>query len=361
MSHSQEFENIIVRFLMDDASEEDIDRLRTRIESDAEFKRHFEQIRDTWQRIELEKELDTERIRRDMRKVMSQTTDVQRKSKYLAPLLDHWIFKAAAIFIVGFFAAWLTFNLFTSSPTPSTVYNTIETPRGSSSVIQLSDGSKITLNAASTLRYPEKFSKRHRQVYLEGEAYFEIAKDAKRQFVVKTPGISVRVFGTSFNIKNYPDENSVETTLVEGSISLYKTNDLGEQVGKEIEMKPDQQVIFYRQNEIEAEKADVQEEEEAATKPMKPKLMLAKRIDTERYTSWKDGQLIIESEPLYKLAQMLERRYDVTIHFEEEKIKQYRFTGVIDKETIEQVMSAIKLASSIDYRIEEREIWITSK
>jgi ferric-dicitrate binding protein FerR (iron transport regulator) len=94
---------------------------------------------------------------------------------------------------------------------------------------------------------------------------------------------------------------------------------------------------------------------------MKPKLMLAKKIDTKRFISWKDGELIIKSEPLEKLAFTLERRFDVIIHFEEEKIKEYRFTGIIKDETIEQVMAAIKLASSIDYRFEDREIRIMSK
>jgi transmembrane sensor len=362
MSQKLEIENnAIVRFLLNDASERDILQLEERIETDAEFKEHFEQIRDTWQRIELEKELDDMKIRRDLNKFMERTSQEKEKTSHLFFANRYRFLKAAAVFIIGFFFSWYLFNKDSVTTNHSSVYNTIETPKGSNSVIALPDGSKITLNAQSKLRYPEKFSKNSREVYLEGEAFFEIAGDSKRQFLVKTPEIVVKVFGTSFNIKNYPDENFVETTLVEGSISLYETNEQGEATGKEIKMEPDQQVILYKAKEIESSSTSKNQVIDEVPKPMKPKLMLAKKIDTKRFISWKDGELIIKSEPLEKLAFTLERRFDVIIHFEEEKIKEYRFTGIIKDETIEQVMAAIKLASSIDYRFEDREIRIMSK
>ncbi len=362
MSQNLDFDNnTIVRFLMNDASEQDIRQLHERIESDAEFKDHFMQIRDTWQRIELEKELDDVRIQRDLKKFLNKTGVENIKSSGSTFTIHHWFLKAAAIFIIGFTFSWILFNSYHADTDISTVYNTIETPKGSNSVIILPDGSKITLNAQSKLRYPEKFSNDSREVYLEGEAFFEITKDTKRQFNVKTPEILVKVFGTSFNIKNYPDENIVETTLVEGSISLYKTNEQGKATGKEIKMEPDQQVILYKPKVENEPVISNNEKADQPVKNLKPKLMLAKKIDTKRYVSWKDGELIIKSEPLEKLAHTLERRYDVKIHFEEEKLKEYRFTGTIKNETIEQVMSAIKLASSIDYRFDDRNIRIMSK
>ena len=359
MSHEQDFDdNIIVRFLMKEASEEDVAQLHLRLDSDEEFKNHFEQIRDTWNRIELEKDLNEVKIQRDLEKVLSRTED-KSKSKIRSIIsANHWLFKAAAIFILGFGISWMLFHFQGRIADADIIYNTIETPRGSKSIVSLPDGSQIILNAQSKLRYPERFTGKERKVFLEGEAFFDVAKDQKKQFIVNTPDLMVKVFGTSFNIKSYPDENTVETTLVEGSISLFKTSPEGKIASKEIKMEPNQQVVLYKETGSNTSSKAEEEEKQEMPKPVQPRLMLAKKIDTERYVSWKDGQLKIKSEPLEKLAVTLERRYDVSIHFESDEIKDYRFTGVIKNETIEQVMSAIKLASSIDYKIDEREIWI---
>ena len=123
-------------------------------------------------------------------------------------------------------------------------------------------------------------------------------------------------------------------------------------------MNPNQRIVLYKEQENSTPSESIPEKMENVP-ARKAKLVLSKSIDTKRFISWKDGELIIKSEPMIKLAVKLERRYNVKIHFESEDIKQIRFTGTIENETIEQVMAAIKLASSIDYRIEERVIWIS--
>ena len=123
-------------------------------------------------------------------------------------------------------------------------------------------------------------------------------------------------------------------------------------------MNPNQRIVLYKEQENSTPSESIPEKMENVP-ARKAKLVLSKSIDTKRFISWKDGELIIKSEPMIKLAVKLERRYNVKIYFESEDIKQIRFTGTIENETIEQVMAAIKLASSIDYRIEERVIWIS--
>ena len=363
MIESKDFHNnIIVRFLMNEATEEDIDHLDNWMALDADNKKYFEQIRDTWNSIELEKELDTARIEDDLRSVLEQNEINEKSIGITSPksriLNFNWIVKTAAVFILGFAASWFTFNGLNSIHTDKVTYNIIETPSGSNTTINLPDGSKIRLNADSRLRYPTKFSKNKREVFLDGEAFFEVAKDKSRQFLVKTSDITVKVFGTSFNVKSYPGENTVETTLVEGSISIRKNSTNGKGTGKEIKMKANERIVLYKDQEnitpIESQPRKIEK-----LPVRKAKLVLSKRINTDRFISWKDGQLIIKGEPMIKLAVKLERRYNVKIHFEDEEIKQYRFTGTFENETIEQVMEAIKLASSIDYKIEEREIWIS--
>ena len=347
---------------MNEASKEDVQLLEDWISSDSEHNSYFEQIRDTWNSIEVERELDEKRVKDDLKSVIDRIEVEAESNKIFKSktriLNSSWFYKAAAVFIVGFAASWFVFKGPKSIKTGETVYNVIETPKGSSTTINLPDGSKIWLNAESKLRYPQNFTKNTRAVYLEGEAFFEVAKDKDRQFLVRTSDLIVKVFGTRFNVKSYPDENAVETTLVEGSISIQKNSMNGKVIGKEIKMEPNQRIVLYKAQENSAP-TEGQAKKTDNVPERKAKLVLSKRIDTDRFTSWKDGQLIIKSEPMIKLAVTLERRYNVKIHFEDEEIKQFRFTGTIENETIEQVMAAIKLAASIDYRIEEREIWIS--
>lgn len=356
--------NIIVRFLLNEASEEDLQLLEDWISSDPEHHSYFEQIRDIWNSIELENELDEKKVQADLKSVLdrieAKTEDNKTSKSKTRILSSNWLYRAAAVFILGFAASWFVFQGPISNEKGETVYNDIETPKGSSTIINLPDGSKIWLNAGSKLRYPQNFAKNKRSVFLEGEAFFDVAKDKNRQFLVKTSELTVKVFGTKFNVKSYPDENAVETTLVEGSISIRKNAMNGEAFGKEIKMEPNQRIVLYKAQE-KSTPTESQARKIENVPERKAKLVLSKRIDTNRFTSWKDGQLIIKSEPMIKLAVTLERKYNVKIHFEDEEIKHFKFTGTINNETIEQMMEAIKLASSFDYRIDKRDIWISIK
>lgn len=353
--------NIIVRFLLNEASKEDILNLEEWISADREHHNYFEQIRDTWNSVELEKELDKQHIQSDFKNVLNRIDDQAASQNNFKPRGINFnlnsFFKVAAVFVFGFIASWLVFKQSNSLITNNTDYNVIETPKGSSTNITLPDGTKIWLNAESKLKYPQEFSKNTRDVFLEGEAFFEVAKDKSRQFLVRTSDLTVKVFGTRFNVKSYPADQTVETTLVEGSISIQKNLTEGIGAGKEIKMEPNQRIVLYKATEkVTSSESQVKKINNLPER--KAKLVLSKRIQTKRFISWKDGQLIFKSEPMEKLAVTLERRYNVKIHFEDEEIKQARFTGTIEDETIEQVMAAMKIAASIDYRIEEREIWI---
>lgn len=358
MKEGKIFDNsIIVRFLLDEASEEDIQLLEYWISLNEENKDYFEQIRNTWDSIELQKELDDSKIRNDYNHVLDQI-DINNTSQSFTiyGYLNNWVVKGAAVFLLGIAFSYMLLNKSVSSQ--DNTFNVIETPRGSKATVLLPDGSTVLLNADSKLTYPQKISQKKREVTLEGEAFFEIEKDEDRQFLVKTNDITVKVFGTSFNVKSYPEENTTETTLVEGSISIYKNSANGKMLGTELKMEPNQRMILYKDLEKSTPKESIPKK--AKNVPIrKAKLVLSKSVDTERFISWKDGHLKIDSEPMNILAVTLERRYDVKVHFMDEEIKQFRFTGTFKNETIEQVMEAIKLASAVDYSIDERNIWIS--
>ncbi len=359
MELNQNFDqNIIVRFLMGEASQADIARLDEWVKADQANRAHFDQIRDTWNSIEVGRRLTDRNIQNDLQSVLNRIDGPRLRVSHNKRYFSHSrIWKAAAVFIIGFAVSWFISHSPALMHDANDSWHVVETPKGSKTKIILPDGSKIWLNAGSKLKYPKEFAPHSRKVYLEGEAFFEVARDEQRQFLVKTRDIVVRVFGTKFNIKSYPEDNTVETTLVEGSVSILKSTPGGKVYGKEIKLKPRERIVLYKDRE-NITPPEIKKEKVKKLSEIQPKLVLSKSIDPSRYTSWKNGRLIFRSEPMEKLAVALERRYDVRIHFVDEDLKQFKFTGTIEDETIEQVMMAIRLAYSIDYWIEERDIWI---
>ena len=346
---------------MNEASPEDIQLLERWLEESEENRIHFEEIRDTWHSVEVEDALSEDVVNQDLGRVLNRIEDSStEKQGIIRSLFGNWMLRGAAVFVLGVAAAWLLFQGGVLKNSNDAALMMVETPRGSKATVLLSDGSRVVLNADSKLRYPREFSRNERSVFLEGEAYFDITKDRKRQFLVKTSDMTVKVYGTSFNVKSYPGENTTEATLVEGSISIFKHDTNGEMLKEEYKMKPNQRMVLYKEQTQET--VEVEEIKKAEVLPeRKAKLVLTRRIDTDKFVSWKDGELKIEQESLLDISATLERRYDVTIHFSDDKIKEYRFTGIFHNETIEQVMAAIAFAAPIKYRIEERDIWIDKK
>jgi ferric-dicitrate binding protein FerR (iron transport regulator) len=203
----------------------------------------------------------------------------------------------------------------------------IYAPPGSKSVVELPDGSTVTLNAGTTIQYSGSFGVGDREVKLTGEAYFDVEK-GKRPFLVSAKNTKVRVFGTEFNVKAYADEDFVETTLVEGAVSIIPDV---EHDRREIELKPDQRAVV---SGMAADKVDVS---------------LFTDVNTLLYTSWKDPKWIIQSETLAGIARKLSRKYDVNIKIDNAQLGEYKFTGSFKDETIQQTLDIIKNIAPVDY------------
>jgi ferric-dicitrate binding protein FerR (iron transport regulator) len=229
----------------------------------------------------------------------------------------------------------------------------------------LPDSTKVWLNAESSLKwYPAKFGKGSRDVFLTGEAYFDVTKRGKKHFAVNTSKIRILVYGTRFNVKAYPEDATIETTLEEGKIELTKIkNGAVVSRSKPVILQPDQRAVLVK-NEgrlllsdvITTEPGDEEGGKEISVKS--GKILVADKVDTEVYTSWKDGRLIIRGEPLEHLAKKLERRYDVHIIFKDNTSRSLRFTGILENETLEQVLFAIQLTSPIRYTIDHKNVYL---
>lgn len=211
----------------------------------------------------------------------------------------------------------------------------------------LTDGTKVTLNAASKLIYPKTFSENNREVTLAGEAYFDIKKDAKRPFIVHTAHAKVKVLGTIFNLRAYPNETKTETSLLQGAIEV----SFKEDKPKRIILKPKDKLIIH--NDLPTKARDDQRKttvELSRTAFYQPKDTLVMEA------LWLEDKLAFNNERLEDIALQLERKYGVSIVFESEKVKSLRFNAVFEQENIQQVFHALHLAAPFGYNITENQI-----
>ncbi|NJO68691.1 MAG: FecR domain-containing protein [Bacteroidetes bacterium] len=157
----------------------------------------------------------------------NQATEIEEISKPNR-ILKRFI-KIAAIFVIAFGMGAVADKFLTEKniAEPKNEYYSIEAPRGAKSFVTLADGTKIWLNAGSKISYQRSYNQHNRGIYLEGEAFFEVAKNKNIPFLVHSAGIVVKAIGTAFNVKAYPEEGIVETTLVEGSVSIESTAKIG--------------------------------------------------------------------------------------------------------------------------------------
>lgn len=246
-------------------------------------------------------------------------------------------------------------------------YTYIYSPRGQRTQVILPDSTKVWLNSETSIRYPASFNRKSREVTIEGEAFFKVKKNPDKPFYVNTSDIKVKVYGTSFNVKAYPNERFIETTLIEGKLSVIpKTNT--EDSYNEIFLKPKDRLKYKRPGFFESDTtgnlSDTRFKKVVkARKEATPKMLLSRNINPDQENLWKDGKLIFMDERFGDMAIKLERWFDVRIHFEDEKIKDFRFTGQFDKETINQAMEALKISSQHSYKYEMtfRDIYLKLK
>ena len=256
--------------------------------------------------------------------------------------------------VVGTFSGYFIFN----SKDHSNEFSKISAPIGSRSKIDLPDGSVVWLNAGSSLIYKKNFNGNTRKVKLTGEGFFKVATNRAKPFLVDANHLIIKAVGTTFNVKAYPEENKVITTLVEGKVEL--EGKINEKEPFKVIMKPNQKVVYYPiQNSFgEARPKSLREKSEIQTKPkvttvpvISNRLYKDENVNTKIYTSWKDKKWIIEGKSLEDLSVMLDRRYDVKIKFNSDELKQYHFSGTIENETLEEVLDILRLTIPLSFRV----------
>jgi len=246
------------------------------------------------------------------------------------------------------------------------VLTQITAPKGSKTEMVLADGSKVWLNAGSVLKYGTDFNKKDREVFLDGEAYFDVAKNKNKPFLVQTSKLTLRVLGTSFNVKSYSEENTIETTLIRGAVKVEKF-EMDGSVSNYL-LKPNQKAIFnktvgnikfYDLSDKKLLKRAIKEDTSISNLPQKTQNSI-EPISTleEKDISWKDGYFLVFDETLESIMIKVERRFDVAIQFKNEAIKKLRYSGKIKESTPEQILEALKITSPIEYEITGKKVVI---
>jgi len=229
----------------------------------------------------------------------------------------------------------------------------ISTRHGSRSLVTLPDGSTVYLNVSSKLTY-DYGNDDSRQVVLEGEAFFDVMKDEQRPFIIHTRKMDITVLGTSFNVRAYEEDKTVETSLIQGKVEVTIKGEVPEKVI----LTQHQKIVLFNE-------------------PM-PKQVVASPVvgnpDKEQYrleevtvnpqdslvaeTAWKENCLVFNAERFGDIALKMERWYDVQIIFEDKQVEDYRFTGTFINETVEQTLEALRFTSPFHYNIDKKKIII---
>lgn len=215
-------------------------------------------------------------------------------------------------------------------------YNELSVPYGRRFDLVLTDGTQVTLNAGSWIKYPVQFTEgSERKVFLKGEAYFDVAKNRTHPFIVNTDAISVEVLGTQFNLSNFPGDSHINTVLVEGSVKVYEES--------EKDNKPSSMVLTP--GHLAA----------WSNKEMK---MTVEEVDVSMYTDWRNGILKFKNSPFHNIRKQLERHFDVRIENHNEFLERQIYTATFREESIIEILNAFKEDTPFEYEINSNNIII---
>ena len=348
---------IITKYLTGGITDQELARLSSWMNQSGEHLKDFREIRNHWiQSNVFNKDKETDRALHSLNHKIESGNFKNKKIHNF-----QWIYKAAAILLL-FTSSFFVYMYFSNDSTVTNEmanlnWNLVEIPLGEKGQITLSDGTKIWLNSDSKLKYPAAFSD-NREVELVGEAYFDVAEKKENPFFVKTSNITVKVTGTEFNIKSYPEEGIVKTTLVEGSVEILDNENLNS--SSQIMLRPNETATFNKFNKTF--RVDrISKKNTAANHVIETQKLQKIEPTIETITSWKNNELVFDNETLEEMVKKMERWYGVDIMLDIEASDE-RYSGkFVYNESIDQVLHVLSRTTPIDYKIERNHVTIRSK
>ena len=225
-------------------------------------------------------------------------------------------------------------------------------------VLTLPDGTVVTLNSATTIKYPDHFSDSTREVYLEGEAFFDVSKNPGHPFIIHADKMNIRVLGTSFNVKSYKNEPSAEATLITGSIEVT----LNDRPSDRIILKPKEKLVVQNNRVTRKQLGLAQVTPDSAGKSTRYALTnltyFHNNANTVVETSWVENKLVFSNKDFIDISGDLERWYGVHIEFMTERAKHYNFSGYFEKETLPEALDVLNMIEHFNYKIEDSTVYI---
>ncbi|MDN5202204.1 DUF4974 domain-containing protein [Fulvivirgaceae bacterium BMA10] len=334
---------IIGRQLSGKTSPLETQELNTWLEENENNQIIFQSLQEYWHAENTQsrnKEVVLQRLYKRMEKSQEGIIKMHKKPVTNKRLIPKYLYRVAAILLVGTCLSWLAYTNLTNQHDESTVTEMVEkmVPFGQKSTIRLSDGSTVKLNAGSKLIYPRQFGESSREVQLEGEAFFNVEKDASRPFLVKSGEIITSVLGTSFNIKAHAEENLIEVALVTGKVKVSDNASSDDQF--DYTLTPNE-MFTYDKERHSIEKSD---------------------FNADEVLGWKNQTLFFENAGLKEMATVLQRWYGIQFIINNGDIITRKFSGKFENNrSLEYVLNVLSLNANFTYKIVDDAVIIEGK
>lgn len=336
-SQTDDFERIMLDYLKGEISPEDMRQLTVYLKSEDTFREKYREMARSYA-------------------LASSSWFAQRKQQNLEQLRDTLNFRSSRkrtfvrrIGIWGSAAVWallmvcsITFFYWKSSSGTEVVapsYCQIEIPKGATSKLLLPDSTLVFLNGGTILKYDASLREQtDREVFLSGEAYFQVARNAHQPFIVHAGELDIKVLGTTFNVASYPDEAEIKVSLVEGRVNVYAGSETKEK--QTVSLSPNEQAVYHKGNQ----------------------LLSTKQVDAASQAAWVTGKLVFINEKLIDILETIGEKYDVQIWVQSQKVHTEYFTGSINMNmTLDEVLSYLDVDNKFVWRKKGKTIVVSNR
>lgn len=348
--------------LSGEASAEELRSLEELILTHPEWQYAIQNLEDLWKHQSAgDFSLEEDAYMLHLHRMKEMNIPFGEEGEWAEPVLEEnrgrrkWYWAAAAVVaIAGYFLFSVFFNGGKKANAETAqLVNEISTRPGSKSKVQLPDGTVVWLNAGSKLSYTKDFGKELREVTLTGEGFFDVVKNKEKPFIISTSTINIKVLGTAFNVKAYPEDKLTETSLIRGSIEVTIKN----RPNDKIILSPSEKLVVENDaTRLESPERGVVQKAHIAVPAISTlvainKLKYSPVDSTVAETQWVNNKLVFRDEPFTDLAVRLERWYDVQIEIRNAELANVRMNGIFESETIIQALDALK--ESIPFKYEK--------
>ena len=319
-----------VKYLSNQATPEEKKRFFDDLEQNKELENEFLSAKKIWDILQINHIQISDNRKKALFVSFWKKKDAPKGVKHPVEMFKFWRY-AAAVFLV--IALPLTYYFGFEQGKPTNAFTTISCALGDRTSVYLPDNSKVYLNSGSKLIFNTNFGNGKREVFLEGEAFFSVTENIHSPFTVNADVVKIEVLGTEFNVKAYPEEEKISSTLTKGSLRINHQK-------RGLLLTPGQKFVYSKSSH--------------ATNVLTLN-------DTAPETEWKDGRLVFRNESLEELELKLERWFDVDIVLFDDQVKQRRFTGILERESILEAVSYLGISRHVGYKIEGNEITFYTK